>query len=396
MPGRGRFFIYADQANSKNDTLLGVVIAEMKDGKIKKITTADSANVNFNPHERFNEVRIVAYNTYQMSTEDEGGFFAKWMPVTAPFPSLMGDSIKFKKIDEIKKIKVDPMRFYPIEGLAREIYAQFTAELLAQDIAAKIAEIPKHDIAQKIPVDVNGFYKLHSGQNFIEFTANSCEAQDEKKVLLSGGIVIVESDQEDKQPLRTFRAAKAMLHVEGDELAPTLTMEIYSPEWQKFDGSQGLAVREVIRGLILPQTVTNKFTTENVLESISPTSTAAGLENEPSQRLVALQNELRKKIQKTLVGIKAEVHSRLVFGIGCVPLIMIGIGLGIIKKGGHLLSAFGVSAMPATILIVCIMMGKNITKNLGSQAVSGIMLMWMGLVILTFLAVIIYRKLLAN
>ncbi len=87
---------------------------------------------------------------------------------------------------------------------------------------------------------------------------------------------------------------------------------------------------------------------------------------------------------------------RLVFGIGCVPLIMIGIGLGIIKKGGHLLSAFGASSVPAAVLIVCIMMGKNIAKNPDAQAGSGIVLMWAGLVFLSLLAVGIYRKLLKN
>ncbi len=396
MPGDGRFLIYADHADSKKDILSGVVIAEMKGSKIKKITTADSAKVSFNPHERFNEVRIVAHNTYQMSGDDEGGFFAKWMPVTAPFPSLMGDNIKFKKIDEIKKIEVDPMLFYPIEALAREAYAQFTAELLAEDISAKIAEAPEGNVIDGNVVDVNGFYKLYSGQSLIEFTANSCEARNDKDVLLSGGVVIIEYDPEDKQPLQTLHATRAFMHIEGDELAPTLTMEVYSPVWKKFDGTEGLAVRHVIRGLILPQAVTDKFKTENILETISPASTAAALKNGSSDRLIGLQGELQKKILKTLIGIKAETHSRLVFGIGCISMIMIGIGLGIIKKGGHLLSAFGVSAMPATALIVCIMMGKNITKNVGSQGVSGILLMWVGLALLTLLAVMIYRKLLKN
>ncbi|MBA7683317.1 hypothetical protein ES703_91681 [subsurface metagenome] len=75
-------------------------------------------------------------------------------------------------------------------------------------------------------------------------------------------------------------------------------------------------------------------------------------------------------------------------------MILIGIGLGIIKKGGHLLSAFGASCVPAAVLIVCIMMGKNITKNLGSQSIPGIALMWGGLVLLSLLTVVMYRRLL--
>ena len=113
-------------------------------------------------------------------------------------------------------------------------------------------------------------------------------------------------------------------------------------------------------------------------------------------QLRKLQNELDEKIRTTLAQIEAETHSRLVFGIGCVSMIMIGIGLGIILKGGHLLSAFGASCVPAAMLIVCIMAGKNIAKNLGSQAISGALLMWVGLVFLPLFALVIYHKLLKN
>jgi hypothetical protein len=42
------------------------------------------------------------------------------------------------------------------------------------------------------------------------------------------------------------------------------------------------------------------------------------------------------------------------------------------------------------------MMGKNITKNPYTKVSSGIVLMWMALVLLSILAVIMYRKLLKN
>ena len=115
-----------------------------------------------------------------------------------------------------------------------------------------------------------------------------------------------------------------------------------------------------------------------------------------SYSLDDLENRLQRKIRKTAVQIKAEIHSRLSFGIGCVPLIMIGIGLGIIKKGGHLLSAFGASSIPAAVLIVCIISGKNIIENLGSQPQTGMILLWAGPAMLVLLAAVIYRGLLKN
>jgi len=173
-------------------------------------------------------------------------------------------------------------------------------------------------------------------------------------------------------------------------------MQLYDASWQQPGGATGLTGRHIIRGLVVPKTVTDKFKTEDILETVAATTTAEILNKDASPILKNLQHNLQRKIRRTIVEIKAEIHSRLVFGIGCVPVILIGIGLGIIKKGGHLLSAFGVSSIPAAVLIVCIMMGKNITKNPGAGTVSGTVLMWAGLVFLLMLALVIYRKLLRH
>ena len=388
LPPEGRYLIYADQAEPQNSTLLGVVVVEVKGGQIKKIITSESAKVDFSPHEKFNEVRITAQNIYQMGSEDEGGFFAEQLPLTAEFGPMLGDNIKFKKLGEMKRIRdVDLMLFSPIAKLADEVFAQLTAELLASDISAKIAD------------GSNGYYKLYSGNKLIEFTAGACSTPDERKVELSGEIVVIESDVDSKEPLRTLRCSEALLHIEGEESTLTLTMELYAPTWQRADGTEGFARRPIIRGLIIPKAVedvTNEFRTTDSLkvERLASASPAPG--RSPSTMLRSLQNKLTKKIQNTLAQIQAETHSRLVFGIGCVSMIMIGIGLGIILKGGHLLSAFGASCVPAAMLVVCIMMGKNIAKNPGAKTVSGAVLMWVGLVFLSLFAVGIYRKLLKN
>jgi hypothetical protein len=305
------------------------------------------------------------------------------------FGPLLGDDIKFKKIDEMKKIRdVDLTLFYPIAKLARETYIQFIAELLAEDIADKTSSEP------------GSLYKLHSGDKLVEFAAGRCIVGDEKDVELSGEVEVIEYDVTGRQRLRTLRCDKAFLHLEGDEMAPTLTMELYNPSWRQAEGSQALAMGWLrIRGLIIPKNVrssANIFATENGLDAKKLAADSSALKKEPSPKLRNLQNNLQREIRNALADIDAEIHSRLVFGIGCVSLIMIGIGLGIILKGGHLLSAFGAGSVPAALLILCIMMGKNITKNPKVQTGSGILLIWSGFVILSLLALEIYRRLLKN
>ncbi len=386
LPPDGRYLIYADHADPQTNTLAGVVVTELKNERIEKVITAQSAKITFNSTDRSNEVRITAYKTDQMGTGDDVWFYTEQLSVSSQFGSLLGDQIKFKKINEMKLIKSDLMQFYPVARLARDTYSQLTAELLAQDIRARLT------------ANLNVLYRLHSGERYVEFTADTVVAR-EKQIELSGNITVIETDVITQKQVccLTAPAAKATLNLEGDELMPTLTMDIYNARVKE---TGNLRMRHVIRGLVLPESVesvTSQFRTENgdlTIEKLA--AQLSSLADAKRPELITLQNKLRRAMQRTLAEIQAEIHSRLVFGIGCVAMILIGIGLGIIKKGGHLLSAFGVSCVPATVLIVCIMSGKQITENLRSQGISGITLMWAGLAFLSLFALGIYHRLLKH
>ncbi|HML76623.1 MAG TPA: LptF/LptG family permease, partial [Anaerohalosphaeraceae bacterium] len=114
----------------------------------------------------------------------------------------------------------------------------------------------------------------------------------------------------------------------------------------------------------------------------------------PSKPLLERIRQLQVELAEVNDEIDAELHSRLVMGLGCVSLILTGIALGVYYRGGHLLSAFGASAVPGGFLVLFIMSGKQITKNPSTTAMMGITVMWMGLAILTLLTVYLYRRLL--
>ncbi|HPS54694.1 MAG TPA: LptF/LptG family permease [Sedimentisphaerales bacterium] len=388
MPPDDKFLIYADIADSKTDTLSGVIIIERAGAAIESIITADGAKIHFLTHDNYSEVQIKAYNVYKMGNEKEGGFYFGSIPITREFGSLIEDDIKFKKLSEIKEIQKNMMLFHPIEKLAKEAYAQFGAELLAQDICSEFEK------------DANNPYILRGDPNNASFTADHCGVAEENTIELSGNVRVKEFDAVSGSTYRTLTCSNAILRIEGNELAPTLKLDLNNPQYKLSDGTIGLAQRHIVRGLLVPESVDKQFITEDILKAVSPAATAKVLTT-TSPRLRSLQNGLLRKILKTQVGITAETNARLVFGIGCVPLIMIGIAFGVIKKDGHLLSAFGISAITAAVLIVCIMMGKNITKNIGPgddlRNISfGVLIMWSGLAFLVVTGVFVYRKLLKN
>ena len=388
LPPDDQYRIYADNADMQNNMLYDVVAVEVTgNGSIKRIITAETAKVIFDPHQTINEVRINAHNTCQMGPGEDARFSAEWLSLTTEFGALLGDNISFKKIGEMKQIRQNPMLFDPVARIARRVYAQFTAELLAQQINA--------EILHQTP------FKLFNDHQVVEFSAKTCTVLDEKRLLLADDMTITERPVSGDSATRTLRCQKAFLNIEGDEMAPTLTLDIQNAKWTSADpqspqGQENVLARQIIRGLVMPSAVTSNFKTTNILNEINPQAISAALHAGPSERLVALQNQLYRKIAKTLANIGAETNSRLVFGVGCVTLIMIGIGLGIILKGGHLLTAFAASAAPALALIVCIMMGKNIAENPAAASWAGIPLMWAGLIILSILGLELYRRLLRH
>jgi len=382
--------IYADEANPQTNTLAGVIVTRVEGGRIQRIITTELANINFTPRKQSNEVQISANHLYQIGDENQGWFYVERLPFIAEFPSLLGDDIKFKKIDQMKEIRANPLNFYPVEQSARQVCAQFAAELLAEDITDNLS------------ADANSFYELRGEPNSVKLNATNVAANttirgDHREVSLSGRVVVLEFDTETKQPFQTWYCSQALLKIEGDEFNPTLKLELFSPRWQNIDGAEGIAAgRKFIRGLLLPGYIAEKIVGTDILDAITPQAVDAALKNGPSDRLRLLQKKLQIYIQNAVVQILAEIHTRLVFGISCIPLILIGIGLGIILRGGHLLSAFGASAVPAGFLVICIMMGKNVAKNPGVGLTTGVLLMWAGFAVMVVLATAIIHKLLKN
>ncbi len=378
LPPDGRLLIYADQVDPQRDTLSGIVVVEADGGVVKDIRTLDAARVRFDPHGNMSEVTLEVFGLHQMSQSGsiggrmERGFF------TVPFGSLLGDDIKFKRVHEMKQIRADLMLFDPIAQVAQQAFTQLATEALVQDLS------------DRLPTSVEDPYELCGSRKRVRFTAQRCALDDEGEIDLIGPIRVEEYDAISGLHLQTLRCDNATLRVDGDLSGPGLSLDLYSPT---VEVTGQLVTRHTIWDLRLPSPLEQSLHRAGVLQTVTLQGAGAVLKDPPTSMLTSLQKQLTKEIERTVVDIKAEMNSRLVFGIGCVPMIMIGMGLGILNRGGHLLSAFGASCVPAAVLVVTIISGKRLTGNMASEGLSGVGIMWAGLAALTTLAAVIYRRL---
>ena len=373
------YIIYADRALPEEDMLEGVVIVESKNAGITKLSTAKAAKIVIESHKNYNEVRLTASQAYQIDN-DKHVTFGK-ASVTHQFDSLLADNIKFKKIEQIKEIIRDPMEYFPVRKLALKMRAQLAAEMLAQDISTAMAQPDR-------------YYELIGEDKTIFLSAGECVVASgpEWQVQLNAPVRLVEIDTVLQKPMYQYDSSEGTITLQDSAIDTKLELVLDKPQWQDLDeGITGFAQRYVIKDLALPEVIASRIGRQDLLETLD---VAESMVDTPTGSLKGLRSGLLYRIESTINEINAEMHSRLVLGVGCLTLILTGIALGVIFRGGHLLTAFGASSIPAGILIVCIMTGKELTKNRATSMESGIMVMWIGLAALSVITLVIYRKLL--
>ena len=115
---------------------------------------------------------------------------------------------------------------------------------------------------------------------------------------------------------------------------------------------------------------------------------------EASPYLAALYRRLKEACAELATEIELELHSRLAFGVSCVALVLLGAALGIVFRSGHLLTAFGVSFIPAALCLITIFTGKHIAEKSSISMGAGIVFLWSGILAVALADIIIYRALL--
>lgn len=385
IPG-GRFRIQADYVDSANNQLFGVVIVETKDRTFRRTIDAQTANIQITPHTKYNDLEILATDVYDTSPEGEQVYFEK-LPLNYQFESLLGDNIRFKKLNEIKQIQANPMEFYPVQKFADQAYARLVTEMLADEINAALTS----------PLQGKYYRNLQSDDKHIIFSAQDCVVSNRESKIELTGVTLIEYDLSNDQSISQWQCNSAVIQMERENDMSSFVMTLYDASRKQDTGEVQLRFRPFFRGLKLPVSIAAKLPADKLgtLKMFFGKSPDQTLIEKPSPMLISLVASLEKQMRSTLASIKSEINSRLVFGIGSISLILISIGLGIMFKGGHLLFAFGISVIPAAFLLVCMMAGKNMTKNLtaaGSQI--GVAIMWAGFIVLLVVVVAIYKKLL--
>lgn len=112
----------------------------------------------------------------------------------------------------------------------------------------------------------------------------------------------------------------------------------------------------------------------------------------------AIQRKIRNlqtnKISRLTAKIVAEMHTRMAYGAGCFLMVAMGAALGLIFRGGQIVSAFAISVVPAAVVIVMILMGKEMVRHPKIATEWGLLAIWSGVVALVAANLLVHMRLL--
>jgi len=394
----GNLRIHANQAESQGDRLQlqGVAVVTLDRKKIDEIFTAQYAEVDFNIEKYDHRIAIYLHN----ATSIQDGIAASIgnQVIYNPSPSLWRDKIEFKTLDQLKAIRQDMTQFELIRDLTTDIRQQLLVERFFEYCDDRLGEgqylILEKD-ADRLRLEAWGA-QLHR-----QTKKKNIRLADKNRTALLGnppdGMIRLRQTVREKGRERTkiYRSPLATLTIYflSEQAYAWLIMEETEWNYADEDTPHRPGPWEIPRISLPPDLVaeTEKITWKQLEESES-LAEISPLHN-PSAYLVGLHQKLKDECTELDTDIRVELHARLAFGVGCVALVLLGAALGILFRSSHLLTAFGISFIPAAMCLITIFTGKHIAEGNSTHPEGGIVFLWAGIAVVIAANGIIYKTL---
>jgi len=393
LPG---VIIHADYADPEKHLLRGVALVryEKDDNKQKMVTseimTAQSVRIQLHRKENQPDQLLLQLNNARLVTGDNEFIDQKQWTYSVQLPSLFEDAIQFKKLNELQTIKMDMTRFQPVRQQLEIIQEQLTVENFFAQCDRQLKQ--------------NGFIDLitatENQQHRLRIKAGNCKDSYKKHSAYLGSSPgrNIQIDYfylpNDQEPEKQFQAESAKLQVETNSKIPFLNIILKKVTISYADDPHNQPRHEsyALTQVSLPdETLRRNQPLSRIQQIIQNDNTGELSIAKPSPYLAKLYENVRKRCLNLTAKIKAELHSRLAFGVSCVVLTMLGAALGILFRSGHLLTAFGVSFIPAAMCLTTIFTGQHITED--GSVTAGLAFLWSGIVVVVLINIILYKKL---
>ncbi len=279
-------------------------------------------------------------------------------------PSLMPQEIKFLTLTELLHYWSEPTQW-------REVQEEFSK--LRQLVGQKVL----YDALVDEWIQKDKTINLSGEHGDCTFRTEAAA-----RVVDQGGLEFSGIKLEDRRDgeKRFYTAKRGLLELSrGDALGNRgIELQLFdvhvSDGGREFDRANETVGPYRIKGSIIEKTM--NFSTADLSNE--------AMEANPKSLLGRQLIQVSQVKRDTIHRITGTVHERIAFSASVLVLVILGAALGIIMRGSHVLTAFGISFIPFLCVIVTIVMGRQMAQNDSSHGI-GLTLIWTGIVVVAVL-----------
>ncbi len=390
-----RYIIHADHINSRKNELelRGFIISDTLDPNDMPLTVASTAFVRFGEYEGETYASVFLVDPAGIRTSQRRVVRAATLPLNSlRLPNITRTKAAFFDIGRLLSLVNKPEMHPDIQQRLVRIQRQIRHTMLSRDIQAAVmsgkpylklrsGKVSYVLRAARAEVDDRGWAKLFSGKD-----PDGRDLPVEVRVFVDGRLD------------RTVTSATGRVKVNWSALSDVsmATIVMDGPVWGRMaeqDVSERTRRGQWTSGQIaIPEDISAKadaISRRDIYERAEEFITDINI-------LAQVEYLKTKRIPKLLGKIVAEIHGRLAYGVSCCLMVAMGAALGIVFRGGQVITAFALSVVPAALVIVMILMGKELVVNPPEASGGygwGLAAMWGGNVALLTANVLVYVRL---
>ncbi|MCH7700643.1 MAG: LptF/LptG family permease [Planctomycetes bacterium] len=366
LPGAKNIRAYADDVvvptsdgESTQVTLIRAAFLEVDQEGWSRCATAESATLRL-------EGQHASIDLHQVTWWDPRSgelASARAFPlVRGNLPKLKRSKIKWLTLDELLRFRLAPLGIPAVQRDLERLQREVIRGLVYRSVVRSAVRDPSGDLLIVLEDD-SARYELRAKDG-------TTDAISSKPTFADVQLRKITTDE-----LWTASAGEATIQVEPSADLSTLEVTLHL-------GSDVAITRSST-----PQRVIRKNTeefgpirlplpdrSEYAAERLIDLSQNLGLGTE----IEGWRRQFIDKIGEARRDIDGVLHSRLAFSCSVIFLVLLAATLGIILRGSHLLTSFGISFIPSIFVTVMIIMGRQLAKN-PSTGTLGLGVMWLGI-----------------
>ncbi len=388
---RGTWLLHADEVDPKTDKLFGVVGADLDPDGRSRLLAASYADVHFRSYGGRTYVTIQLENAAQTETGGQNVVhLGEVYFESPPLPNIIGqmeEKPESYSWPELLEMRDDPSDHGRIrQGLAdirRDILHNNAVRLIAGEINQG-NEYSLQGIDQRYVVSAQAAQVV--GRNKVELLSGvSTEGQPipvrvrvyRDKVMRQ----VITADAGSIQATWSRMQDKSYLNI---ALSGNITVEFLSLAEDRVQRRSDWRIGR----LAIPETIVDQargISLRDVYTNAEQYTRDKGI-------LKSVDQLITQGVDRILSEIQAELHGRAAYGISCFLMVAMGAGLGLMFKGGQLISAVALAAIPGSVVTLMILMGKELVTNPDVPEPIGIGSIWAGVVLLLAANTVLYLR----